>query len=86
MDVNSKGVFLGTRAAIPAMRAAGGGSIINISSIAGLTGHRPRQRLLGRLLILQGGRCASSPRPLPSSTATREYAATRYTPALSKRP
>ena len=38
MDVNSKGVFLGTRAAIPAMRAAGGGSIINISSIAGLTG------------------------------------------------
>ena len=38
MDVNSKGVFLGTRAAIPAMRAVGGGSIINISSIAGLTG------------------------------------------------
>jgi NAD(P)-dependent dehydrogenase (short-subunit alcohol dehydrogenase family) len=38
MDVNSKGVFLGTRASIPAMRAAGGGSIINISSIAGLTG------------------------------------------------
>ena len=34
MDVNSKGVFLGTRAAIPAMRGAGGGSIINISSIA----------------------------------------------------
>ncbi len=38
MDVNSKGVFLGTRAAIPAMRAAGGGSIINISSVAGLVG------------------------------------------------
>jgi NAD(P)-dependent dehydrogenase (short-subunit alcohol dehydrogenase family) len=36
MDVNSKGVFLGTKAAIPAMRAAGGGSIINVSSIAGL--------------------------------------------------
>ena len=38
IDVNSKGVFLGTRAAIPAMRAAGGGSIINISSVAGLLG------------------------------------------------
>ncbi len=38
MDINGKGVFLGTRAAIPAMRAAGGGSIVNISSVAGLIG------------------------------------------------
>jgi cyclopentanol dehydrogenase len=38
MDVNSTGVFLGTRAAIPAMRRAGGGSIINISSICGIVG------------------------------------------------
>jgi cyclopentanol dehydrogenase len=37
-NVNSKGVFLGIKAAIPAMRAAGGGSIVNISSIAGLKG------------------------------------------------
>ena len=37
-NVNSKGVFLGVKAAIPAMRAAGGGSIVNISSIAGLKG------------------------------------------------
>ena len=35
MDINSKGVFLGTKAAIPAMRRAGGGAIVNISSIAG---------------------------------------------------
>jgi 3(or 17)beta-hydroxysteroid dehydrogenase len=34
--VNVEGVFLGCRAAIPAMRRAGEGSIINISSIAGL--------------------------------------------------
>ena len=36
MNINAKGVFLGTRAAIPAMREAGGGSIVNISSTAGL--------------------------------------------------
>jgi NAD(P)-dependent dehydrogenase (short-subunit alcohol dehydrogenase family) len=38
MDVNATGVFLGTRAVIPAMRAAGGGSIVNISSQLGLVG------------------------------------------------
>ena len=38
MDVNAKGVFLGTKSAIPAMRRAGGGSIVNISSTAGLVG------------------------------------------------
>lgn len=36
--VNVKGVFFGTKHAIAPMRAAGGGSIINLSSIYGLVG------------------------------------------------
>jgi 3alpha(or 20beta)-hydroxysteroid dehydrogenase len=36
--VNLFGVFLGMKAAIPALRAAGGGSIVNISSVAGMHG------------------------------------------------
>ena len=38
LAVNLTGTFLGIRACIPALRAAGGGSIINISSAAGLEG------------------------------------------------
>ena len=38
MDIHGKAVFLGTKHAIPHMRAAGGGSIINISSIYGIVG------------------------------------------------
>jgi len=38
--INQRGPFLGMRTAAPAMRAAGGGSIINISSGAGLRGVR----------------------------------------------
>ena len=41
MAVNAKSVFLGTQAVIPAMRRAGGGSIINISSISGLVSIGP---------------------------------------------
>ncbi len=36
--VNQLGVFLGMQAVVPSMTAAGGGSIINISSIAGMLG------------------------------------------------
>src|SRR5260370_30062069 len=38
MSVNARGVFLGMKFAIPIMKAAGGGSIVNISSISGITG------------------------------------------------
>jgi meso-butanediol dehydrogenase/(S,S)-butanediol dehydrogenase/diacetyl reductase len=37
--VNVKGVFLGSRAAIPALREGGGGAIINVASIAGKRGY-----------------------------------------------
>jgi NAD(P)-dependent dehydrogenase (short-subunit alcohol dehydrogenase family) len=37
-SVNVKGVFFGTKHAIPHLRRAGAGSIINLSSIAGLIG------------------------------------------------
>lgn len=38
MAVNLRGVFLGCKFAIPAMRAAGGGSIINVASFVALLG------------------------------------------------
>ena len=38
MAVHADGVFFGCRAAIPAMAASGGGSIINMSSVMGLSG------------------------------------------------
>lgn len=39
MSVNLDGVFLGTKCAIAAMKKTGGGSIINIASVAGLIGN-----------------------------------------------
>jgi NAD(P)-dependent dehydrogenase (short-subunit alcohol dehydrogenase family) len=38
MDVNLKGTFFGIKYAVPAMRDSGGGSIINMASIAALVG------------------------------------------------
>ena len=38
MGINATGVFLGCKHAIPAMQAAGGGAIVNISSVMGFVG------------------------------------------------
>ncbi|HEV7159278.1 MAG TPA: SDR family oxidoreductase [Caulobacteraceae bacterium] len=38
MEINLDGVFLGTQAALPLMARSGGGSMVNISSVAGLKG------------------------------------------------
>jgi len=38
MDINAKGVFLGMKTVIPVMQRAGGGAIVNISSISGFVG------------------------------------------------
>lgn len=38
MGVNATGVFLGMKYAVPAMRRAGGGAIVNFSSISGVVG------------------------------------------------
>src|ERR1700733_5212602 len=38
MDVNLKGVWLGCRAAVPAMLASGGGSIVNVAAFVALVG------------------------------------------------
>ncbi len=40
MAVNVRGPFIGIKHALPIMRAAGGGVILNISSICGLIGHK----------------------------------------------
>ncbi len=55
MDINSTGVYLGTRAVVPVMQRAGGGSIVNISSIrgfvAGETGHPAYEASKGAVRI-----------------------------------
>ena len=84
MDINAKRVFLGTKLAIAEMRKAGGGSIINISSTAGLVGGRSNSaytaskgavRLLTKATAVQYGKDgirANSIHPGPIDTVMME--------------
>jgi cyclopentanol dehydrogenase len=85
MDINAKGVFLGTKVAIFEMRRAGGGSIVNISSVAGIVGSpvlsaynasKGAVRLLTKATAIQyakdGIRC-NSVHPGPIATPMNEY-------------
>jgi NAD(P)-dependent dehydrogenase (short-subunit alcohol dehydrogenase family) len=47
MAVNLRGTFLCTRAVIPGMLAAGGGSIVNVASVIGLVGFHPDMACAG---------------------------------------
>lgn len=44
MNINSTGVYLGTKAVVETMKKAGGGAITNISSIAGIVGMTGQQQ------------------------------------------
>lgn len=80
MELNAKGVFLGCRAVIPFMKRAGGGCIVNMSSVSGLTGgsystaynaSKGAVRLLTKSIAVQyaanGIRC-NSVHPAPAET------------------
>ena len=82
MDINSKGVFLGTREAIPAMREAGGGSIINISSARAL----PRLRGPRQPTPPARAQYEFSARRPRSSTPGKAYAAIQSTQDPYRRP
>ena len=102
MDINAKGVFLGSKVAIPAMIDSGGGSIINISSQLGIVGtemssaqyqsSKGAVRLLTKVTALQyaehGIRCNSvHPGPINTPmTAGRKDDASNYSRMLSRIP
>ncbi len=82
--INLDGVFLGTKAAISAMKSTGGGSIINLSSIEGIIGDPslPPHTMPAREA------CGSSPSPVPCTAPTpaTEFASTPSIPATSGHP
>lgn len=102
MDINAKGVFLGTKAAIPEIRRSGGGSIVNISSQLGLVGvdnsspqyqaSKGAVRLLTKATAIQyagEGIRANSVHPGPVATPMTEATradAERYQLTLSRIP
>jgi cyclopentanol dehydrogenase len=81
MEINAKGVFLGTKYAIPEMRKAGGGSIVNISSVAGLIG-----TAYSAAYGASKGAVRLFTKATPSSTPGMAYGPIPFTPALSRPP
>ena len=82
MDINAKGVFLGTKTAIPAMRETGGGSIVNISSIWGMVG----AEMSSPMYQASKGAVRLLTKTLRYSTRPTAFAATQCIPAPSPRP
>jgi NAD(P)-dependent dehydrogenase (short-subunit alcohol dehydrogenase family) len=81
MAVNVRGVFLGMRHAIPALRRRGGGTIVNVSSQAGLRGvpslsaySASKHAVIGltrgaALEVAQERICVNAVAPVPTDTA-----------------
>ena len=81
IDINLTGVYLGTRAVLPSMREAGSGSIVNISSTAGLQGYAH----LGAYVASTRG-CGDSPRPPRSNSVPRASGSTPSIQGRSRHP
>ena len=79
MEVNVKGVFLGIKAVLPGMRAAGGGSIVNLSSVAGPC----RERHLVGLQRLEG--CGANPDEVRGAPACEGRHPLQLGPSLADR-
>jgi cyclopentanol dehydrogenase len=59
--VNQTGVFLGMRAAIPAIAEAGGGAVVNISSVYGIRGSASHHAYhASKAAVLMMTRCAAA--------------------------
>lgn len=65
MQVNTKGVFLCCRAVYPAMKAQGGGKIVNIASARVFEGGKWRLHYSASKFRIQGSRLGSDPCPCP---------------------
>jgi 3alpha(or 20beta)-hydroxysteroid dehydrogenase len=74
-EVNAIGTFLGMKAVVPAMRRAGGGSIVNISSTAGVHSSG------GAPIRDQSSRSRGSRKPRPTCSGRKRSGSIRFIPA-----
>ena len=81
IDINLKGTFLMSKAALPGMIAQGSGNIINNSSGWGIVGGDHAVAYCAS----KGG-VVLSPRPWPSITDAKGFASTASAPATSRHP